>query len=174
MATTSEGKARSAMNACKHNLTGGTAWIPGEDRALYDAHMAAQFEHFHPQSEPDIQFTRELGDAAWRLDRARKMEAELLQKMANPYTADSPDFSNQLARLTRYSQAIERTYYRAYNELNKCEKPAKPRVQNELPDRPKRVKPTLEFRDHPPIKLAPAAEKLIQDALDEYRRRKAA
>ena len=47
------------------------------------------------------------------------METELLEKSANPFTAEDEKDAVQLQRLARYIAAIERTYYKAYNELKR-------------------------------------------------------
>lgn len=107
------GKEVSSKNAQKHNLTGGTAFLEGENREEYDEHLLKYFRQFKPLAEHDIHFTVEMADAKWRLNRARRMEIEILTDNPNPF--DDP----RLDRLTRYIASIERTYYKAYNELKK-------------------------------------------------------
>ncbi len=114
-----EGKQKSSRNSEKHNLTGGWAFVEGEDREAYEAHIAAQFRQYKPLAEHEIFLTRELAGAMWRLDRARRMESELLEKSLNPFACDEEKIAIQLERLTLYISAIERTYYKAYNELKK-------------------------------------------------------
>src|SRR6266404_177114 len=50
--------------------------------------------------------TQELADSMWRLNRARRMESQAT-------TID------QLDKIAKYIATIERTYYRAYNELKR-------------------------------------------------------
>lgn len=116
---TETGKQTSSRNSGKHNLTGGSAFVEGENREQYDRHCAAHFRQYQPLAEHEVFLTRELADASWRLQRARRMEAELLEKNSNPFTADDEKDAIQLQRLLRYLSAIERTYYKAYNELKK-------------------------------------------------------
>ncbi len=116
---TDDGKQRSSRNSEKHNLTGGSAFIHGEDPEEYEAHVAAQIRQYKPSAEHELYLTRELADAMWRMNRARRMESELLERSLNPFTADDDETAIQLQRLTRYIAAIERTYYKAYNELKK-------------------------------------------------------
>lgn len=113
------GKTASARNSAKHNLTGGSAFVEGEDREEYDRHCASHFRQYQPLAEHEVFLIREVADASWRLQRARRMEAELFEKNANPFTADDDKDAIQLQRITRYISAIERTYYKAYNELKK-------------------------------------------------------
>jgi len=116
---TPEGKQRSSMNACKHNLTGGTALLPSEDPEVYAAHHEAQNLQYKPVSQHETHLVKELADAMWRLDRAHQYEHELLASVENPFLEEDEKFAIQLQRLTRYISSIERTYYRAYNELKR-------------------------------------------------------
>lgn len=116
---TEAGKQTSSRNAEKHNLTGGTAFVEGEDRQAYEAHCQKQVYQHQPAAEHEIFLVQEMADAMWRLKRARRMESELLEQSLNPYLDDDEKIAIQLQRLTRYISAIERTYYRAYNQIKK-------------------------------------------------------
>jgi len=111
------GKARSSQNACKHNFTGGTAFIQGENIEEYEAHVDAQLRQYMPVAEHEIYLTYELADAMWRMQRVNNYESGLLGKCENPF--DDEETAAKLQRLARYKASIERTYYRAYNELKR-------------------------------------------------------
>jgi len=111
------GKARSSQNACKHNFTGGTAFVEGEDLEAYEAHVDAQLRQYKPIAEHEIYLTYELADAMWRMGRVNGYEADLLGKCENPF--DDEETAAKLQRLARYKASIERTYYRAFNELKR-------------------------------------------------------
>jgi hypothetical protein len=114
------GLCASAQNACKHHLTGGTAFVEGEDREAYEAHVKRYFRQYKPLAQHEIHFVQEMADAKWRLTRARRMECELIEKsIMNPYVQDDERYAIQLQRLTRYISAIERTYEKAYKELRR-------------------------------------------------------
>ena len=171
---TPEGKQRSSMNACKHNLTGGSALLPSEDPEAYAAHCEAQVHQYRPVSEHAKHLVKELADSMWRLDRARGYEVELLASVENPFLPDQDEkFVIQLQRLTRYIAAIERTYYRAYNELKRIDaeressrwdtyefhgnnQPKKPVVQNEPPQRAEAASVTTQM---PPRRVNPLMQK---------------
>ena len=113
------GKARSSQNACKHNFSGGTAFVEGEDLAAYEAHVDAQLRQYKPVAEHEVYLTYELADAMWRMRRVNRYEAELLAKSENPFDTADDEIEKKLLRLARYKASIERTYYRAYNELKR-------------------------------------------------------
>src|SRR5258707_12221664 len=82
---TPEGKATSSQNASKHNLTGGSAYIPSEDRDAYEAHVKAVTDEHAPLSEVGKFVVRQIADAMWRLQRLQRMEDELIGSPENPF-----------------------------------------------------------------------------------------
>ena len=116
---TDAGRATSSHNSEKHNLTGGSAFVEGENREEYEIHCQKQFRQYKPVAEHEIFLVTEMADSMWRLKRAHRMENELMEASANPYLEDEEKLAVQLQRLTRYKAALERTYYRAYNEIKR-------------------------------------------------------
>jgi hypothetical protein len=53
--TTSEGKAKSSLNAVKTGLTGRTALLTSEDAALYETHVERFREELQPVGERETQ-----------------------------------------------------------------------------------------------------------------------
>src|SRR5260370_22962720 len=83
-----EGKAASSQNASKHNLTGGAAFLPSEDAAVYAAHLKSITEEYGPLS-PSAEFVvRQIADAMWRLQRLHRIEYELIASSDNPFRDD--------------------------------------------------------------------------------------
>src|SRR3982750_2707169 len=72
--TTSEGKAKSSLNAVKTGLTGRTVLLPSEDAALYQAHVERYHQEFQPVGDREIQLVQDLADTQWRLDRIPGLE----------------------------------------------------------------------------------------------------
>jgi hypothetical protein len=72
--TTSEGKAKSSLNAIKTGLTGRTVLLPSEDAAAYQAHVERFQEELKPVGEREIQLVQSLADTQWRLDRIPGLE----------------------------------------------------------------------------------------------------
>ena len=87
-------------------ITFGAVLKETEDRQVYEKLVREQYRQYKPLAEHEIFLTQELADALWRLNRARKMEAEAT-------TID------EIQKIARYIAHIERTYHRAYNELKK-------------------------------------------------------
>ncbi len=71
---TSEGKAKSSLNAVKTGLTGRTVLLPSEDAAAYEAHLTRYREEFQPVGVRETQLVQNLADTQWRLDRIPSLE----------------------------------------------------------------------------------------------------
>ncbi len=114
-----EGKAASSQNASKHNLSGGDAFLPGEDPAAYQAHLEAIREEYGPGSPSGEFVVRQIADAMWRLQRLQRMEDELMASSPNPFMEEDSTLLIRLERLQRYRAMIERTYHRFAQEWRK-------------------------------------------------------
>src|SRR4051812_37783949 len=75
--TTSEGKAKSSLNAVKTGLTGRTVLLPSEDAALYRAHVERFHQELQPIGERETTLVQNLADTQWRLNRIPGLEAAL-------------------------------------------------------------------------------------------------
>src|SRR5260221_4570452 len=120
---TPEGKAASSQNASKHNLTGGSAYIPSEDPVAYEAHLKAVTDEHAPLSEAGKFVVRQIADAMWRLQRLQRMEDELIASSDNPFMDEDDKTMVRLERLQRYRQMIERSYVRFTQEWRKLVAP---------------------------------------------------
>ena len=77
--TTAEGKARASQNALKHGLCAQTAvLLEGEDQAAFEALDHGLKADLQPRGALEILLASRLAMAAWRMDRADRIEAELL------------------------------------------------------------------------------------------------
>ncbi|MGH6887351.1 MAG: hypothetical protein ACREGK_14900 [Geminicoccales bacterium] len=75
---TPEGKARSAQNALKHGLRAQKhVVLPGENAAAFEALEAALLEELAPEGALQTVLARRIVAAAWRLERAERLETEL-------------------------------------------------------------------------------------------------
>jgi hypothetical protein len=75
---TREGKARSSQNALKHGLRAQKhVVLPKEDATEFEALEAAMIEELAPVGAVQTVLARRVAVAAWRLDRADRIEAEL-------------------------------------------------------------------------------------------------
>jgi hypothetical protein len=75
---TAEGKARSAQNALKHGLRAQKHIVlPGESAAEYQRLEAALLEELAPDGALQTVLARRVVAAAWRLERAERIETEI-------------------------------------------------------------------------------------------------
>jgi hypothetical protein len=78
---TPEGKARSSQNALKHGLRAQKLVVlRHEDAAGYEAHEEALLAELAPEGPLQTLLARRVAAAAWRLERADRMEAELFEQ----------------------------------------------------------------------------------------------
>jgi hypothetical protein len=71
---TSEGKAKSSLNAVKTALTGRTVLLPSDDAASYENHLRNFFKELCPMGLREHAIVQALADNAWRLDRIPALE----------------------------------------------------------------------------------------------------
>jgi hypothetical protein len=136
-----QGRAASRTNALKHHLCGSLVTLEGEERDDYERFKIAHFARFDPRDELEVDLCEKMAHAAWRINRAALMEAELLdleickQKATldraiglRSHTAMTLAFkalteeSNTLSNINRYESALVRqyaSYQRMYAELRK-------------------------------------------------------
>jgi len=68
------GKAKSSLNAVKSGLTGRTVLLPGDEAALYQAHLSSFIEHYSPVGDDERSLVQSLADTEWRLLRIPALE----------------------------------------------------------------------------------------------------
>ncbi len=73
-AKTTEGKAKSSMNALKTGLTGHTVLLPGDDAERYEAKLLHNLEAINPVGEKETALVQALSDTEWRLARIPGLE----------------------------------------------------------------------------------------------------
>jgi hypothetical protein len=75
---TPQGKQRSAQNALKHGLPAQKfIVVDGEDQAAFDALHAALIDELAPEGALQTLLASRIARAAWRLERAERIEGEL-------------------------------------------------------------------------------------------------
>jgi hypothetical protein len=72
--TSGTGKAKSSLNAVKSGLTGRTVLLPGDDAALYQAHLSQFTESYAPVGDEESKLVQSLADTEWRLLRIPALE----------------------------------------------------------------------------------------------------
>jgi hypothetical protein len=72
--TSEAGKAKSSLNAVRSGLTGLAVLLPGDDAALYQAHVSHFIESYAPAGDDERNLVQSLADTAWRLLRIPSLE----------------------------------------------------------------------------------------------------
>ena len=91
--------------------------VEQQETLVFEDYLARYEEEYNPQSIPETELVRQIADAVWRLEHAARMEREMLEKYPNPFLDPQDPITQQFMRLNRYRNTIQRTYDRAYKEL---------------------------------------------------------
>ncbi len=89
--TSTTGKAKSSLNAVKTGLTGHTVLLPGDDAAMYEAHVAEFIKRFEPAGDEERNLVQSLADTDWRLLRIPGLEMGI-------YALGHLEFADQFAK----------------------------------------------------------------------------
>ena len=112
--TSDPGKGKSSLNAVKTGLTGRTVLLPGDDAALYEAHVADFFQRFAPTADDERNLVQCLADTDWRLLRIPALEMGIYALGRLEYTAEFPKEDEAVRR-----HLIEAKVFLSYRkELN--------------------------------------------------------
>ena len=113
---TSDGKARSRMNAWKHGLRAEKVVIAGEDAEDLQAIQRELWEEHQPSPGMESLLVERLAHYAWRMRRAVVFEAALLEK--GPSQPLKWVYAqNDLSTLLRYEMALANASYRTLQQL---------------------------------------------------------
>ena len=118
-----EGKAVSRFNALKTGIQANSQIIPGEDPAALEELAGGYHLQFRPVTPIERFLVDILVNADWQLRRLYTVEARLWEVsladgasgLGEAYQHNLPAFT----RLYRRIEAVERSYYRALNELQR-------------------------------------------------------
>jgi len=133
---TPEGKARSSRNAIKHGLSSEHAILNHEDRPAFEAMRQSYLERHQPADQHEADLIETMVAARWRLNRMVMVEGQLFEK---ELAVRAPEINKQfreidpegklaicfehlaegraLSLLLRYESQINRTYERAFKQL---------------------------------------------------------
>src|SRR5581483_9333709 len=75
---TAAGKQTSSMNAMKHGLDAQTTVLPGEDEAAFRARLDAWRADIKPRNAEEEALLEQAARLSWQLDRADRVQAEVL------------------------------------------------------------------------------------------------
>jgi hypothetical protein len=114
---TEEGKAGVARNARTHGLFSATFSVAPTEREEFSHFLAVHRHQLQPEGIIEETTFTLLVQAAWKLEIIRRIEAADLEKAP----LDDEETEKKLDRLSRYATRLERSYYRALNELRKLQ-----------------------------------------------------
>jgi len=137
---TDAGKQRSALNALSHGLTARSAVLPSEDPAAYEQHCRQFRDEHQPATPTETQLVQELADTAWRINRIPLLEANLLNRAANPpdeearIAFDIVDAHRLLASLGLHGQRLSRQFQKTLEQLREIQTDRRERERRDLRD----------------------------------------
>lgn len=126
---TLEGIAASRHNATKHGLCGQQIVIKGEDPLAYDALRTALSKQHNPQTELEAMLVEQVAQNWWRLERARKIEAKMLDQYGDLEAYERKAFLNLQRQLAR----VESAWNRAVRDLAKLQKARREQESEQAP-----------------------------------------
>jgi hypothetical protein len=137
---TEAGKQRSSQNALRHGLTARSPVIPSEDPAAYQQHCRLFMDEYHPATPTETQMVQQLADTSWRINRIPLLEADVLQRAANPPTEqaaidfDIVDAHRLIANLTLNSTRLSRQFQKTLDQLRDIQLDRRQHEHRELKD----------------------------------------
>jgi hypothetical protein len=138
---TPEGKTRSSANSRRHGLAAAAVLLDGESAEHFQLLLADHMDQFHPQTGVETDLVEVMAVARWRLRRLLAIEAQLLDlemvrseeeieekldgmdhddRLAFVFQKLS-DTSNSLTLLIRYEASINRSYDKAFKQLQQIQ-----------------------------------------------------
>jgi hypothetical protein len=148
---TPEAKSRTRLNGLRHGLTGQTALLPEEDRAVYDRHHARFLAELRPAGLIETQLAHHIADDHWRLNRIQAIENNIfalgIEARAGDFHEDPEsdaalaqadtylERSRELNLLTLYESRINRSLRNRTKELAELQRERKA-AEREAPQTP--------------------------------------
>jgi len=138
---TPEGRASSSRNSLRHGLSAAVVVLPHEDRAQFEQLRESYVESFQPADQPQHDLVETMAAARWRLNRLQEIEAKLFEmemvrreKEMKKELLDLTEVerltwvfdnlanhSKSLAMQIRYEGSLNRTYERAFKQLQQLQ-----------------------------------------------------
>jgi hypothetical protein len=147
---TPEGRAKSSANSVRHGLTAKSVVLPHESTEDFQLLLDGYVAQFRPQTEVEIELVETMAIARWRLRRIVAIEANLFntemlrraEEIDNEFSDIDGDgrlarvFRNlaqgqSLALIIRYEGTLNRSYDRAFKQLQLLQSVRNPPQPNE-------------------------------------------
>jgi hypothetical protein len=114
---TSEGKANIRFNSLRHGLRAASIVLPSENQQDFDNLIGEIEDEFHPQTPSEHFLVQEMAIAQWKILRVdRAQNAIFLQ---DPIGLDHLP---ALDRLGQHEARLQRSWFRAYKELDRIKR----------------------------------------------------
>src|SRR5579862_6810683 len=155
---TAEGKARSARNAIKHGLKSDMIVLEHEDRQAFEQLRESYMDDFHPANQSQADLVETMVASRWRMNRVFMIEGQLLEKemalhrkeVEKRFSVIEPEGhlacafetlsqGKTLSLYLRYEAQINRTYERAFKQLQQLQSCERERAEEEIPNEPKPI-----------------------------------
>lgn len=147
--TSTQGKAKSSLNAVKTALTGRTVLLSTDDAALYEKHLAEYTKDLHPVGQRESDLVQSIADSSWRLQRIPTLEAAIYAQgriqFANQFEDHDPalraslielhthlTYEKQLRNLSLQEARIHRRREKDLAELRELQKERKQHKKDAL------------------------------------------
>src|SRR3954463_8209518 len=127
---TADGKRIASSNSIRHGLTAKQIVIPGEDPTEFEELRTSLHIEMKPVTAEEAALVEQIAQHTWRLQRARRLETASYHRFMPDLNATSKrvdpeqalatafhDNAKAFDRLRRHETTIERSYYKAINEL---------------------------------------------------------
>ena len=115
--TSPEGKAKSSLNRLTHGCRSEQIIINGEDPAEFEFVMNSWFAAYDPQDFIAQNLVEELAKAQWMLKRNEKWLHQIQVRLPVDAWTWTDEHHKLLANATRYKTTAERSFYRAFNNV---------------------------------------------------------
>ena len=126
---TADGKSASSRNAIKHGLSSAFRVLAHEDQEEFDRLIEDLRAYHRPRDIHQRLLVDQIAKSQWLLARAQRLQAVAYDLLAGVEDASDPDAAivkamraanpDVIGRLERYAASAERSFYKAYRELNK-------------------------------------------------------
>jgi len=126
---TADGKSTSSRNAIKHGLSSAFRVLAHEDQEEFDQLLEDLRVYHRPRDIHQRLLVDQLAKSQWLLARAQRLQVVAYDLLGGAETAGDPDAAivkamraanpDVIGRLERYAASAERSFYKAYRELNK-------------------------------------------------------
>jgi hypothetical protein len=166
---TPEGRAAVRLNGVKHGLTASTLVLPGESESDFESLLDSFEAEHHPATPTEEALVRQMAMAQWRLRRLYHVEAAFLSLRLDENAEDPAEIyetlddagrlayvvqhsADTLTNLSHIEARLERSFYKALQELRRLRADHSQKMQNQTQSRDRTLPPQPSpGPDHPEI-----------------------